>query len=888
MNLLNRLTIQNLKLNKKRTIVTIIGIILSVALITALSSLYTSLLDSLVHYETREKGYFHAAYYNVPKEDIQIFKNNKNIEDMYFTKDIGYAKIESKNEYKPYALVKGFTKDALEQLSIKLVEGKLPTNDREILIPTHLKTNGRLSLNVGDTITLKVGKRVVDGYELNQSNPYNPEDIYEIVDGKAILDTKASKEEIVNPEDITYTVVGIMERPASNVEEYSAPGYTFATLIDKVDNYDNVDIYVKYYKKVVKNYEKITYELLGLDYEKVKDCFTTEDADLIKQCDIEYEKATYDINFNEYLIKLQTDPLGIKTANGMLVAVLIVCGIIVVTSVFCIKNSFDISITEKIKQYGMLRSIGATKKQIKRNVFYEATILGLIGIPLGILSGFLASYVLIIITNLLIGEAISIEMIFSFSYIAVVLAIILGIVTIYLSAIRSAVKASKVSPIESIKNNKEIKIKSKKLKTPKIINKLFGIGGEISFKNLKRNKKKYRTTVISIIVSVTVFITLSYFMSSVFTSLKEEYNVMEYNFSVHVYGKKNEVPQKINEIINHDSIEKYIVTHTGSISVDPNLYNKEYKEQKQYLNRDDFELYLTIVSLDNESYKEYIKELGLNYNDIKDKGILYNLEIVPIEVEEKGKKQVINKRMQILDINKNDIITGKMDYDEKINNSIKIGCVTDKLPWSYSDDKGYPRIYVTEELYNKLFSTDNQTSNYEIRIDSNNADKLQDDLEIMLKEFDNNISNYEESAKVMQNLFTLIGIFFYGFIVVISLIGVTNIFNTITTNVELRKPEFAMLRSIGMTNKEFNRMIRLETLFMGLKSLFFGILFGLILTYLIYINYLKNDGFIYAFPLDSILISVIVVFLLITIIMKYSVNKISKQNVIETIRNENI
>ena len=88
----------------------------------------------------------------------------------------------------------------------------------------------------------------------------------------------------------------------------------------------------------------------------------------------------------------------------------------------------------------------------------------------------------------------------------------------------------------------------------------------------------------------------------------------------------------------------------------------------------------------------------------------------------------------------------------------------------------------------------------------------------------------------MNNLFTLIAIFLYGFIIVISLIGITNIFNTITTNMELRKQEFAMLKSIGMTSKEFKRMIRLESLFMGIKSLLFGILIGIILSYLIYLD----------------------------------------------------
>lgn len=175
-------------------------------------------------------------------------------------------------------------------------------------------------------------------------------------------------------------------------------------------------------------------------------------------------------------------------------------------------------------------------------------------------------------------------------------------------------------------------------------------------------------------------------------------------------------------------------------------------------------------------------------------------------------------------------------------------------------------------------------------MDSSNPDKLQDDMEEILKDKEFALMNANENVKMVKNLFTLVAIFVYGFIIVISLIGVTNIFNTITTSMELRRPEFASLRSIGTTDKEFNRMIRLESLFMGLKSLLIGVTIGLGLSYLIY-KFLKNEFMTimkYQVPWVAIVISIAIVFLLITMIMKYSLGKIKKQNTIETIRNENI
>ncbi len=250
MNLLNKLTIKNLRLNKKRTIVTIIGIILSVALITAVATMYSSMIKSLINFETYQKGNFHAAYYDVPVDEIYRIRGNRGVESSCFTTDIGYAKLEnSKNEFKPYVFVKGFTKDALKELSVKLVEGKMPTNENEILIPTHLKTNARVVLNIGDTITLDVGKRMLDGYEIDQFTRY----------------VKDANEEIVDTTSKKYKIVGIIERPATNIEPYTAPGYTFITLMDKSQMKETVDVYAKYTKDGSKNYLKTTANILGIN-----------------------------------------------------------------------------------------------------------------------------------------------------------------------------------------------------------------------------------------------------------------------------------------------------------------------------------------------------------------------------------------------------------------------------------------------------------------------------------------------------------------------------------------------------------------------------------------------------------------------------------------------
>ena len=872
MNLLNRLTIKNLKLNKKRTIVTIIGIMLSVALITAVASIYASGIKSLINYETNIKGNFHTVFYDVPISDMDKFENNRNIETLNITKGIGYAKIDSKNEYKPYAYIKGFTKESLNNLSIRLVSGRLPENDNEIVIPTHLKTNGRLDFKINDTIALEVGKRIDStGYELDQSNPYQKSDS----DGnsESLIETKAK----------TYKIVGIIERPATNIEDYSAPGYTFITYIDNSKMSGNVDIYARFTKDGVKDCYKTMANILGVDPVLFKKVYNQEgySNDDLKKLSEQMENA-YLIGVNKYLIDLETNPISSSSISSLGIVVSIVIGIIVFTSVFCIKNSFDISITEKIKQYGMLRSVGATKRQIKKNVFYEATILGLIGIPLGVLLGYLASYILIIISNYYLTDMIEagFKLEFVFSMIAVLVAIVLGIVTIYFSAFRSAKRASKVSPIDSIRNSANIKINPKKIKSPKFIKKIFGMGGEISFKNLKRNKKKYRTTVISIVVSVFVFIALSGFMGLAFQEVDNELKLSDFNISLSANITNKNSYNKFIGTVNLDGIENYTILRSSELSFVGTHYSKEYLDFLKIKQKDQDEEYISIFAIGEEQYNKYIKSLGLDYNDIKDKAILLDKEYV-VRFDENNKRDT--KYMSIFDFKKGDVINSTITSTNK-NINIEIGLVTEEKPFGLKNMSAR-YIIVSDEMFDNIA----ESKGLDIFYKSNNATKLQDDIDNYLKGEDYySINNIAENVNKSNNLFTLIGIFLYGFIIVISLIGITNIFNTITTNMELRKQEFAMLKSVGMTTKEFNRMIRLESLFMGIKSLFFGIPIGIVLSYLIYHFLSKESGIPYKPPVVAIIISIVVVFILISLIMKYSMNKINKQNTIETIRNENI
>lgn len=869
MNILNKLTVKSLQMNKKRTIVTIIGIILSTALIAAVSTMVVSFRETMIEHSRQTDGNYHYNFYDVPVDDLKYFKNNRNIEAMYTIREAGYSYLkESTNSLKPYLRLLEFDSSALLNSSIKLVEGRMPQNSNEIVIAKHIKTNGGVSFNIGQKLTLDISERLLieDDYPLHQSNTYVENDEY--------LKSMYTKE---------FEIVGIIERPNYDIENRFCPGYSIITYMDN-ESKENLDVYTLFTKKALKEQYKVLSQIIGVDEKLVSEVIGGDNYSLEKSIQLR-ETQKYDFEKNQGLFRFESFEMGASILSTLLGAAIVVIIIIIVTSVFCIRNSFAISITEKMKQYGMLASIGATPKQIRKNVLYEGLILAVIGIPLGILGGLFAVFILLKVVSTILFEYLDgIQFIFTFSWLAIFIAIVLSLVTIYLSAITSAIRASRVSPIEAIRGNNDINIKSKKLKSSKLIKKIFGIGGQIADKNLKRNKKKYRTTVVSIVVSVAIFIAMSSFLTYAFKTSSIYYKERAFNISLSS-GTKDSYDD-FRKISLLDGIKNFAIYKENNLTV--NVSNlKLANDYKDYITGDsNNNLDINIYGLNNEQFRKYVKELGLNYGECKEQVILADYH-TQYEYDEEGKKGTyVTKRYY--DYVPGDIITGKFyiganEYSEDLN--IKIAACADKNPIGFESVNHFGGIIVVDEYYfDKLINFNLGTQMY---IKAENADNIQD---IILKDYGekHSVNNYDQMMRQDNAMQLVISIFLYGFMIVISLIGVTNIFNTITTNMNLRSREFAMLKSIGMTNKEFNRMIRLESILYGVKSLLIGIPIGLVFSYFFYKQFVNTLEMKFTLPYLSLSIVIIAVFVLIGCIMKYSLNKINKQNIIETIRKDNI
>ena len=934
MNLMKTLTLKNLKLNRKRTIVTIVGIILATALLSALVTLVSSFQYSMIKYQKQKDGDFHVKFSNVKMSELSEFKNNRNIESTFETMGMGFAKLDGcKNEDKPYAYVMATDEAGFERGCFKLIEGRMAKNEDEIVIPRHLKTNGRIDIKVGDEITLDVGKR----YDSNTEGVISENCAYEH-EAETLTDTVTKH----------YKVVGIMERPGYGMEDYSAAGYTFVTYSDELAAIDNgtkseaseadttLTVYSRYTQKALRNKDAVTADIIGVDeklFEKANNSsveMSSEESDRFLK---EMENAKYDIYMNGYLINYEcVFPID-GSFKALFTVAAVVALIIILTSVYCIKNSFNISITEKIRQYGMLASVGATRRQIKSSVKTEAAMLGVVGIPVGTMSGILASLILVKVVNALSAGWLNVALSFHTSLPALILAVILSIATIYFSATGSARRAAKVTPLEAIRNTKEIKIKSAKLKTPAIIGRIWGIGGVISYKNIKRNNKKYRTTVTSIVICSVTFIVISYFMSMAFSVVGMSYASADYNIGINMSCKKDIDIEKFSKLLSGiEGAEDYLVGAGYDFDIDKPEYTKEYGEycRQVYDDSEDVSQMFLITVLDDKSYDKYASDAGIK--NAAAGAILVNK--CTFDVYNENSSKYVKKEMELYKYKAGDTIEcGYNVYDdassddnaveggtesstednsgyvdeETINNGVRktvdvtIAGVTDKVPIGY---KGYSNtlLFMNQKGFESLWG-DGKNGNeikpgyasYSAYVVAENADEYQDTFE---KETEENpeysqisfyVSNLDKEMRDEKSLFTLLGVFAYGLIVVIALIGITNIINTLSTGMELRSREFATLRSIGMTDKQFVGMVRLESVFISVKALAIGVPLGILISYLLCVMMNRmDDAIIYEPPYKAIILCILVVIMLIYAIMKLSMTKLRHNNIIETIKNENL
>lgn len=885
MKLLNKLTLKNLRLNKVRTIVTIVGIMLSAALITVVSGMALSGRQTMIDGQTEWSGNYDVALDIIDTAKIDKIRQNRNVENAFYKERLGYARTKNADgETCNYSVLAMSENTYGNCFKIDLIKGKFPTNSGEAVVTKSFKTQDGKDVKVGDKITLDVGVLTdKDGNVLDEEGIHN------------LLQKDFNKCNIIDTVKRTYTVTGIIERPKTS-ELYDPSNlsmiYTASdeeAPVEAIRTKHMNKLYIAYTPQSEGDYLQNTADILG---------FKADDMSHVISDEISPEdQQTSGINayeFNSILLSMKGYS-GSEGTNVMIFSLAVIIIIIVMlASVFVIRNSFAISITEKTSMYGMLASVGATKRQIRRNVIFEGFILGLIGIPLGILLGLGVNAILIAILNSVLGDVLSgTSFVFVTPTIPIICAIVLSAVTIFCSSFFIALRASRIPPLVAIRGNKDIKVKNNKpYRTSKLTKKLFGVGGEIASKSLKRSRKKYRTTVISIVVSVAMFIAVSAFMDYGMTFTDHYYGNTDYSYMVSgIDANQAETIEKMPEIENYLTVG----LQYGYVSADVPV--NECGKNFLYDEPDGTKSFgAEFLEFEHDTFVKICRELKLDYSKVKG-GVLVYSEVTPYDMENMegtgepmklfGKTAPTKFTVHGNDDEGNALITGKL----------KVSSVFDKIPESIEYVTGDGTTFGGSLIIGEQGVISPQIGEHGCDItlyaNTSNHTSLTNRIESMSGTGDSesyiSIFDYEEIVRQFNAVMLIVGIFVYGFIGVISLIGLTNIFNTISTNMQLRSKEFASLKSIGMTKKEFNRMIRLESLMYGIKSLLIGIPLGIAGVFAIFSAFSNgNVPMSFVFPWKAILISIAAVIIVVWLIMKYSISKVNKQNIIETIRNDNI
>jgi len=898
MNVFNKVTLQSLKKNKTRTIVTIIGIILSAAMICAVTTFASSIYNYAYENAVYVDGNWHGSAEDVDLKTYELIKNESKIEDYVYAQQLGYAKVDGcTNENKPYLFVLGASDGFNEMMPVHITSGKYPTSATEILIPEHLYVNGGVELKIGDTIELALGKRMLDGYSMGQNNPFY---VYDENN-----ETVPSGEELVVEDTRSYTIVGFYERPS--FENYTAPGYTAITIADKDAG------------------EQYSYNV-WFKMNKIKEVYSfIEDNQLPGRTNssvLRYSGVSRYEGFNSMIISLAV----------------IVIALIMFGSIALIYNAFSISVAERTKQFGLLSSVGATKKQLRRMVITEALMVSVVGIPLGILAGVGGIGVTLIFVGnkfqALVGYPIPLKL--SVSTVSLVIAVVIALLTVLISAIVPSKRATKVSAIEAIRQSKDINTKIKKVRTSKLVYKVFGLPGMLANKYYKRSRKKYRATVLSLFMSVVLFVSAAAFTGALTESVSDSFGNVGYD--ILIYGHESEfekatVDDLLSELKSSKGVNKVAYAQSSGyyVNVSPNEVSKDYldyysaAENLPLAEIENVGVYTTIKFVDDSAYRDLLKTYKLNedeyfnpdapkavavdgrvlFDSVLGKYTSYNV----LKSENTTINFVVEKELdgyyfegERIDDNGNAIyvyknkdnpgekkeLTAEEALEEK---TIDVGKIIYEEPFYLDVNSRLTMMYPMSLRDNVLSVETMLNSGYTYYITTDTHVETMDAVEDTLNNLGLSklrVRDVAADEEENRNIVTIIQVFAYGFIVLISLIAAANVFNTISTNIALRRREFAMLKSVGMTAKGFNRMMNFECILYGTRALLFGLPVSVGISYLIHLAVSEGYQKDFTLPWVALGIAVLSVFLVVFVTMMYSMSKIKKDNPIDALKNENL
>ncbi len=897
MNVMRRFTLRSLIKNKKRTVVTIIGVILSVAMITAVAALSASFIGLFQRDAIATGGNWHALITGINAADAPAVLQSGIAQDLTFGRNVGYTKVAGDEE--KFYFLRQYTPEGFAQMSIRLISGRLPEKSREVAISRRILVAG-WDIEVGDTIELQSGMRLdASGLPL-ADNPYLQQDVDE--NGNIII-TETFKPGVSN----TYTVVGVIDQPT--FEQSWSSGYGVLGYLDikELNPEDKVDVWL-----TVPNVNQ------GME-------------ENVKSLAASIGKTEYSIRYNGNLLRYYGVMGSDRQSRFVYSMMIVMICVIVVASVCLIYNAFAISVAERARQLGLLSSVGATLTQKRSSIYFEGLVISLIGIPLGLAAGAGGIAVTMHFLRPLLRAVLYVEsdaeLVMQLPWWAIGVTVLFSLVTIFLSVYIPARRASKITPMEAIRLTHEVKLTNRMVKTSRLTRKLFGFEAEIALKNLKRSKKKYRATVVSLVISLALFLTVSQYislMSVTAGAMDEGYN---YDISLDYSQVSDSVMQAANREIAKLAEAKEVVFADrlwGTADIDKSRFTDEAKQalsdslleaasirakfakpvpSTENRKENFYPFSLTIMALDQNSFEAYAKKVGVDAAPYMDagnpQGILINYGVQRIELVDGSSKKAAGSIFTFSpgEVFTSTIMTSKKQMDGTPVN-ITIGALTTERPLGVTTPSfNYTSMVVSRPVLDAIMAEIEEPDGIQLMQHTVYLTAARDDLALEKKlndvmesnnVLDSYLYNVHSQARTERNRNMFLGVLVYGFITLITLICIANIFNTVSTNIALRRKEFAMLRSVGMTPGGFRKMVRYESIFYGLKGLMYGLPLSLVMAYILFLINRTVMDFAFSLPWKSYVIAMLMILAIVLATMLYASAKIRKENIVEALKEENL
>lgn len=858
MKIINKLTWLHLWVNRRRTVITLFGIIISVAMVTAVFTSVGSLMRSLSDITAAYDGAWHAQYMNLQDKDVQTLSKQKNVKTIGLLADIGQMDCNTKEDSgrNETSIIAG-NQNLFAINKMKPAAGRLPNNTRELMVTKSYLQRNKLNWKVGDTVTVQTTSYPTGAQEA------------EATGGEPIVENR------------TFTVCGILEVQ----NQLTGMNSAFCGMDDTVAGGYTA---------------QVQFSNLGSNTPK----------DIKAAAKAVYGKAVNSDWSDLYTI--HTDYLmynGVQMSDGIARAlygfVAIILLIIILASVFMIYDSFAVSYQQRARYLGMLASVGATRTQKRGSVYFEGFILGCIGIPIGILCGIGGIAVTLralsdsFMKTVMVATGDSIRLHAVVDWKIIVFSVLISALTIFISAWIPAHRASKITPIEALRQTNTVKVKkAKKLKTSRLRQKLFGFEDVLAVKNYKRNAKRSRTVVFALAVSVILFLSTANFTGMLTNALDNEYDGMSFDVYESVNSSNGplsvDLVEKLNkEVSRMPGIESMRICADNEMMVDG--LDKQLTAEAKKANMDRS---VYVLGVDNDTFAALAKEAGIDPSVCQDDKIPTGILINRVHVATEKKQSLVLNPLQGSLVGQT--FTGSMvGYNSEGNElyakyTAKVAAQMNKEASNLGSFM-HPTLVVPMHSYlvhfPSVLAEDNIVSYARYYITAQDHDRVYTEVSDLLSDTKGiSHTGYDAAAQAetMRALRIVVMTFGYGFITLITLISVMNIINTISSGMEERRREFAMIKSVGMTPRSFKKSIYLENIRYGVMALVWGLPVSLGLDFLMYKILGSSFDYGYTFRWYYYLAAALAVFAVIAIALLYAVDKIKKDNIIETLKRDDI